>query len=108
MMTVRFPDGTSFVYNEADWACRSANGFTDLYTTSDKEKRKWIAQVPNSCLIEVRPACRIYNTLTNEGTIQTLLASMRNFGMYSDEMRALIELKKELSKLNSRSRTWRQ
>lgn len=43
-MTVRFPSGVSIQYNDACFADRSGNGFTDLYTSS-KEPRRWVEQV---------------------------------------------------------------
>ncbi len=104
---MRFPDGTSIQYNNAHYAVRNTAGYTDLYDCKDEKARRWIAQFPNSCVIEVSPACRVYNALSNEGSIHTLMGAMRNFGIYSDEMRALITLKKELSKLNSKTKTWK-
>lgn len=59
VMTVRFSTGVSIQYNRASYAVRSANGFTDIYTEKDGV---WIAQVSTSeCVIEVEPACRVYN-----------------------------------------------
>lgn len=61
-MTVRFPDGISIQYNTANYVFRSAAGYTDLYTQKDGQ---WIAQVPNSAVIEVVSACRVYKATTD-------------------------------------------
>lgn len=66
MMTVRFPNGLSVQYNDANFALRHAE-YTDLHT---KENGAWIAQVPNDCLIEVRPACRVYDALQQQSLEQ--------------------------------------
>jgi hypothetical protein len=58
MMTVRFPGGLSVTYDRAFFASRAA-GYTDLYTMKDEAKREWIAQVPNTALIEREPASRV-------------------------------------------------
>ena len=62
MMTVRFPNGQTVVYNTATYARRTAT-YTDLYTQKDGA---WIAQVPNACIIETRPACRVYDALQQQ------------------------------------------
>ncbi len=65
MMTVRFPNGQAVQYNNARWISRSSN-CTDLY---EKQNGMWIAQVPNSCIIENVRACEVYNPLTeNDST----------------------------------------
>jgi hypothetical protein len=60
MMTVRFPSGFSIQYNRATYVNRMAS-FTDLYTAKGGS---WIAQIPNDAVIEVEPACRVYNPTT--------------------------------------------
>ena len=63
MITVRFPNGQAIQYNQARYASRSQWGYTDLY---DKKGGTWIAQVPTAtCIIEVEPACRVYNALVD-------------------------------------------
>ncbi len=59
MMTVRFPNGQAVQYNDANYVSRYTE-FSDLYTKKDG---KWIAQIPNNCIIEVIPACKVYNAL---------------------------------------------
>lgn len=56
MMTVRFHTGFSVQYNNANHAVRR-DGYTDLYTRKDGT---WLAQVPNTALIEVVTPCRTY------------------------------------------------
>lgn len=57
MFTVRFPSGVSIQYNDAAYASRGS-GYTDIY---EKKDGRWIAQVPNDCVIEAVAPCRIYN-----------------------------------------------
>lgn len=74
MMTVRFPNGQAVQYNTANYASRWAT-YTDLYTKKDGG---WIAQVPNTCIIEVSPACHVYDAL-----------QQRALGQLIKEVRAL-------------------
>lgn len=60
MITVRFPNGQAVQYNTATYVTRSQFGYSDLYT---KENDAWIAQVPNTCLIEIVSPCRVYNAV---------------------------------------------
>ena len=48
MITVRFPTGLVVSYPTAR-ALRNADKITDLYTDDAGD---WVAQVPNTCLIE--------------------------------------------------------
>lgn len=59
MMTVRFPNGQAVQYNTANYVTRTPD-YADLY---DRKDGQWIAQVPTACIIEVVPACRVYNAL---------------------------------------------
>lgn len=61
MMWVRFPNGQCIQYNTANYVSRTQYGYGDLYTKKDGQ---WIAQVPNTCIIESIPACRVSNPLT--------------------------------------------
>lgn len=60
MMWVRFPNGQCVQYNRARYVTRHANGYSDLYTKRDGD---WIAQIPNTCIIESEHACRVWNPL---------------------------------------------
>lgn len=60
-MWVRFPNGQCIQYNDATYASRNPNGYTDLYTA--KSGGTWVAQVPNTCVIEAVAACRVWNPL---------------------------------------------
>jgi hypothetical protein len=62
MMTVRFDNGFSIQYNNATFAKRNSQ-YTDLYT---KEHGAWIAQVPNSAIVESVSPCRTYNPVRND------------------------------------------
>ena len=59
MMTIRFPNGQAVQYNGANYVHRFSD-YSDLY---EKKDGKWIAQVPNTCIIEVVTPCRVYNPL---------------------------------------------
>ena len=59
MMWVRFPNGQCIQYNTAGHIVRFAE-YSDLYT---REGGAWIAQVPNTCVIESTYACRVWNPL---------------------------------------------
>lgn len=59
MITVRFPTGFSIQYNDACFVSRHSE-YSDLCV---KEGGRWIAQVPNSCVIEVVSPCRTYNPI---------------------------------------------
>lgn len=61
MMTVRFPNGQAIQYNTAGFVLRNTS-YTDIYV---KEGGQWIAQVPNTCVIESVRACKVYNGLQN-------------------------------------------
>lgn len=61
MMWVRFPNGQCIQYNTANYVLRHDAGYTDLYTKKDGT---WIAQVPNTCVVESVAACRVWNPLT--------------------------------------------
>lgn len=72
MITVRFPNGHAVRYNAANYVTRSTE-YSDLYTKKDGV---WIAQIPNTCIIESLPACRVYNAL-NEDALAELTKEVR-------------------------------
>lgn len=59
MLTVRFPNGQAVQYNTANYVTRSER-YSDLYVRKDGA---WIAQIPNTCIIEAVPACRVYDAV---------------------------------------------
>lgn len=71
MITVRFPNGQAVVYNNANFV-HSHSEYTNLYTKKDGV---WIAQVPNTCLIEAQPPCRVHNAM-QESSLKELTASI--------------------------------
>jgi len=62
MITVRFSNGQAVQYNDATYVSRHTD-YSDLLTKKDGH---WIAQVPNTCIIEIRSACRVYNGMAAE------------------------------------------
>jgi hypothetical protein len=69
MMTVRFPNGQAVQYNNANFIERSSE-YSDIYEHKDGI---WIAQVPNSCVVEKIKPCRVYNplaTVSNESLVE--------------------------------------
>lgn len=74
MFTVRFPNGQAIQYNSANFASRSAE-YTDIYT---KKNGTWVAQIPNTCIIEAIPACRVYNAISEENKDRQIAKLMSN------------------------------
>lgn len=81
MFWVRFPNGQCVQYNRATYGIRSPDGYTDILT---EKGGFWIAQVPNTCIIEAEYACRVWNPLdTNPkdtDTAKELRAIKRKLG----------------------------
>lgn len=73
MITVRFPSGFSIQYNDANYVSRHEE-YSDLLTKKDGY---WVAQVPNTAVIEMTPACRTYGCLRDE-TTETVRALMQS------------------------------
>jgi len=104
-MTVRFQTGFSVVYNDANYVSRQS-GFSDLYT--NKEGR-WIAQVPNTAIIETVKACRFENPdkkLTIESALELLVGHVREIDSYYLREKLAL-LKTQLQPFNARTKTWR-
>ena len=59
-----------------------------------------------ACVVEFRPACRVYNALLKGEQIRNLTVHMRELTSYKD-LRALAELKKQLRAFNSKTWTWK-
>lgn len=103
MITVRFPNGQAIQYNDASYCTRSVNGYSDLYTKKDGT---WIAQVPNTALIEsVRP-CAITNPVAREMTPESACDLVAKH-IRSISSGKLSMLKSLLSRFNRRTHTWR-
>lgn len=64
MITVRFATGFSIQYNNANLWTRNAE-YSDLFYQHDN-KKEWVAQVPNSCIIEAVSPCRTYHAGDSE------------------------------------------
>lgn len=106
MITVRFPTGVAVQYNDANWVNRSSHGYTDLY---DKQGGRWIAQVPNECIVEPTRACRVYNSNHEPGEIvdalNRMIADPAKRPMLP--MDGLAELKRRLRDLNIKRWRWK-
>lgn len=61
MITVRFPSGFSVRYNTANFVTRHPE-YSDLTTAKEGS---WVAQVPNTAIIEIVPACLTYNPIVD-------------------------------------------
>jgi hypothetical protein len=107
MMTVRFPNGFSVTYNDAHFAHRGA-AYTDLYTESNQAKRKWIAQVPNTALIEYRPACKAFQVGAGD-QLEQILHSLENRAIGHDWSTAnmLKRIKLALVDFDARRGCWK-
>jgi len=108
MIRVRFPNGQCVTYNEANHVERLAE-FTDLYES--KAKRQWIAQVPNTAIIECVEPCSVTNPIsgmTLEKAIQFVLDNGRSCGgSWTAEAGLLSDLKLMLQDFNRQRRTWK-
>lgn len=105
MLTVRFPDGFSIQYNQANYVTYSDSHQTLWKKTSDTNKR-WIANVPYSCIVEASEACRLYNPVAHTGdVIGWLMDNMRRLS-YS-ELGKLAQLKLALKDFNAQHRRWK-
>lgn len=103
MITVRFPTGVAIRYNSANYVARSAN-FTDIYVCKDGT---WIAQVPNACVIEVQPPCRVYNPAREpEEALDAVLDDIEK-RRHALPVHKLADLKAALQAFNARSREWK-
>jgi hypothetical protein len=98
MLTVRFPNGQAVQYNTANHASRGAN-YTDIYT---RQGGAWVAQVPNTAIIESTPACRVYNPLPSSA-IDIVLEMLRE--KVTD--RRLSVMKRLLAKYNTKTGLWK-
>ena len=94
MITVRFPNGQAVQYNDAGFVDRDQS-YSDLYVDSTKEK--WIAQVPNTCLIEIVQPCCVYNALPATPVPITIKNDPNN--LILDELKAI---KRRLNKLEKK------
>ena len=64
MIWVRFSTGVSVRYNTANFICRREE-YSDLYVNEAgyKNDTGWVAQVPNSAIIEKVEACAVNHPL---------------------------------------------
>ena len=82
MIWVRFSTGVSVRYNTANFICRREE-YSDLYVdeAAAKANRGWVAQVPNSAIIEVVEACAVNHPLDTSNPrlseIEKTLRSMK-------------------------------
>lgn len=100
MMTVRFPSGVSIQYNNANYVIRHDAGYTDIY---EKKDGRWIAQVPSAgCVIEVVPACRVYDGLGNDEAVEHILRNIKSIARWKLE-----KLKRCLADYNMHTGNWK-
>lgn len=103
MITVRFETGFSVQYNSATY-CKWRDTRVDLYTADPAKEGKWVATVPNTCIVEVSTPCRLYNPVLNvSDAAQFVIDNLRK-----TETSKLIELKRELKEFDSTQRRWKQ
>jgi hypothetical protein len=106
MITVRFPSGFSIQYNSASYVTRR-DAYSDLYEKSDGVG--WVAQVPNECVIEVKPPCKMYDALKKPpGAILDVaieFARAKKFEYF--DRHKVNELKKLLAFYNAHTGAWK-
>lgn len=103
MMTVRSPTGFSIVYNDAHHVYRRAE-YTDLY--KDENQQSWVAQVPNSWVIELVRPWRVYDAAHAPADVaKAFLQELRNrSNMYGY---TLADIKSELTAFDGRKKRWK-
>ena len=102
MLTIRYSNMQTVTYPDANYVSRSANGYSDIYTVKDG---KWIAQVPNGCIIETSYARPVLNDPpppTLAVAVALVMKSLRTLPHYD-----LIRMKKALVPFNARRRIWK-
>lgn len=102
-MRVRFPTGVTLNYPQAKYATRKAE-FTDLYTKQDGD---WVAQIPNSCVIEVQPASRVHNAVNDPGDVLSAALALIERRDPSLSSHDLGRIKVTLQDFNARRRRWK-
>jgi len=106
MMTVRFPTGISLRFNDANYCIRSGTGeYADLYTAKDGA---WVAQVPSSCVIEIRQPCRVWNAITDPSEAVEWLVKLIDERHSSLKMYELADLKRALDAFDARGKRWKR
>lgn len=109
MLRVRYPDGTTVKYNDANDIVRRTDGIEIVRTKG--EKQYWIAFVQASAqaIIEWVEPCKVENTLKDmrpENALRYVVAHLRDFDGLQ-ERKFLKELKRELGKYSPRTESWR-
>lgn len=102
MITVRSPAGFSIQYNDAHYAVRRTE-YTDLY--KEAGQKDWVAQVPNSWVVEIVRPCRMYDAANNpQDLAEEFLKALREqrVGGYK-----LADIKKELRNFDALRRRWK-
>lgn len=108
MMTVRSPQGLAIRYNNANYATRHTE-YTDLYRkVVDGKGSDWIAQVPNSWLIELVEPCAVTSGgAPIRAAIERLKAHLGGERLMYNEERDTNELKRILDGWLTRKRRFR-
>lgn len=102
MITVRSPTGFSIQYNDARYATRCAE-YTDLY--KEAGQKGWVAQVPNSWVVEVMRPCRVYDAANNpEGLAEDFLKALRDRRISNYR---LVDIKKALRDFDALRKRWK-
>lgn len=109
MFTVRCPDGTGIVYNDAGYLSYK-NGVWELYSRDPAKGGRWMVSLPvQGFIVEAQPACRVVPAPVAD--LRSALVALtdhlrRGVGVsaYSEEARLLVTLKDQLRRFNARKR----
>lgn len=106
-MRVLMPNGALVEYQKATYANRDAMGFTDLYTKKPADGGQWLAQVPNTAMIQVgTPSKTTPAGIGTQDALEILLdAAKRRDGDLSGYK--LRDLKRLLDGFDSRRKEWK-
>jgi hypothetical protein len=102
MLTVRFSDGFSIQYNDADLVTHTPTHHT-LWRKRSETERDWIANVPLSCVVEGSRPCSISNPIrVPSDTLQWVIDNLRELNVYK-----LAALKRALADFNIQKKRWK-
>jgi hypothetical protein len=107
MLTVRFPDGTSITYHEANRLVTSQDRW-EIYTAMGG---KWIASImPHAgCIVEATTSVKIENPVDQLTDDHALDYVVKHIEEYSDWRynRRLRQLKAKLSRFDAKRGVWK-
>jgi hypothetical protein len=109
VITVRFPTGTTVVYNSAVEIERLNSGRTQLLKKDSNGSRWIVAEVPADCIVEFVNPCRFENPLHGQTSeVAARLLTQSPEALRSAPPYLLGKLKEMLSPFDRRNHQWRE